>query len=371
VPLLRAWWRSSRDRLHAGHGNIHAEREVCHVRLSRFCQHGLDGAEARIAVASEQDGERWVDVRAAERLRLQRLGASSTAAARIAAATVPGSLTAALEAGSLFLEAAHAAAATADALPDLAELTRLAPVDPPAYRDFMAFPEHFIRAAATRDRQPAEELFELPASYMGSAQAIIGPGAEVAWPAYTDHLDYELELGIVIARGGRNITPERALDHVLGVTVLNDFSARDIQRREMAGGLGPSKAKHFATAVGPMITTLDELNLDALVMRAWVNDELWSEGSTATIMWKPAELIAWASASEYLAAGTLLGTGTVGGGCGLELGRRLSPGDTVRLAIDGIGRLENQVGPRPGSGWQPSPHSSSEYAHLIKDRSAS
>jgi 2-keto-4-pentenoate hydratase/2-oxohepta-3-ene-1,7-dioic acid hydratase in catechol pathway len=141
---------------------------------------------------------------------------------------------------------------------------------------------------------------------------------------------------------------------VLGFTVFNDFSARDIQGVEMTGGLGPSKGKHFASAVGPRIVTLDALG-DDLRMTARVNGETWSEGSTGTIMWSVAELVAWASTSEPLVAGTLLGSGTVGGGCGLEIGRFLSPGDVVELEIEGIGVLRNRMGSPPAEGWRPEP----------------
>src|SRR4029077_18412877 len=127
------------------------------------------------------------------------------------------------------------------------------PIDAPAYRDFMAFEQHFVTAGQKRGRTPPSVLYEIPVSYMGSAQGLIGPNEEVPWPSYTGHMDYELELGIVIGRGGRDIPVEEALRHVLGFTILNDFSARDIQMREMAGNLGPSKGKHFASAVGPCI----------------------------------------------------------------------------------------------------------------------
>jgi 2-keto-4-pentenoate hydratase/2-oxohepta-3-ene-1,7-dioic acid hydratase in catechol pathway len=329
------------------------------MQLARFSIPGLDGPEACIAVSHASESLQWVDIRAAERLRLQRRGASMAAAARVARALIPGSLTAALETGDAFQEAAQGARSSDDAFLDLAHAELLAPADPPAYRDFMAFEEHFTNTAASRGLKPPPVLFELPASYMGSVQAIIGPGDVVPWPSYTDHFDYELELGIVIARPALNIKPDEALAHVLGVTVLNDFSARDIQRREMEGRLGPSKAKHFATAIGPVITTLDELDLGDLHMRAWINDELWSDNSSSTITWSVPELIAWAATSEPLAAGTVLGTGTVGGGCGLELGRKLQPSDRVRLEISGIGTLENQVGLRPEAGWQPTPRSPS------------
>ncbi|MFZ1996361.1 MAG: fumarylacetoacetate hydrolase family protein, partial [Solirubrobacteraceae bacterium] len=195
-------------------------------------------------------------------------------------------------------------------------------------------------------------LYELPVSYMGSAQAIIGPDDEVAWPHYSQHMDYELELGIVIGRDGRDLTPEQALNHVLGFTLLNDFSARDIQFREMTGRLGPSKGKHFATAVGPAIVTLDAVDPGALELRARVNGELWSSATSGSMLWSVAELVAWASAGEPLVAGTLLGSGTVGGGTGFELDRRLSPGDVVELELVGLGVLRNTLATGMGT-WLP------------------
>ncbi len=129
----------------------------------------------------------------------------------------------------------------------------------------------------------------------------------------------------------------------------------------MAAGLGPSKGKHFASALGPRIVTLDALP-DALEMAARVNGEVWSEGSTGTLMWSIAELVAWASAGEPLAAGTLLGSGTVGGGCGIELDRKLEPGDVVELEIEGIGVLRNRLGQPARDGWLPTPRTPSTFA---------
>ena len=288
---------------------------------------------------------------------LQRRGATADAARRIAAALIPGSLSAGLAAGDTYVEALREVASTdpGDA-PVGRDARLLAPIDPIAYRDFMAFEAHFVEATRrTRgaDARPADVLYELPVSYFGNVHAILGSEDEIPWPSYSEAMDYELELGVVIGRSGRNLTPETALDHVLGFTVFNDFSARDIQRREMVGGLGPSKGKHFGSSVGPRIVTRDALG-DDLRMTARVNGEQWSEGATGTIMWSVGELVAWASASEPLVAGTLLGSGTVGGGCGLELGRILSPGDTVELEIEGIGVLRNTLG-RPAPGWMPAP----------------
>jgi len=318
------------------------------MKIARIAHDGPDGREARIVVAAD---DRWFDVRAAERLRHERRGATAAAARRLAAAVAPGSLTAALETGDAFLEAALAALSEPDALAPAARF--LCPVDPPAYRDFMAFEKHFKSFHDRDGTVPPEVLYELPVSYMGSAQAFLGPDDEVPWPAYSDVIDFELELGIVIGRGGRNLTPESAVDHILGLTVFDDFSARDIQMHEMTGRLGPSKGKHFASSAGPCIVTLDELDPDALTMVARVNGEEWTRASSCSALWSIRELVAWASTGENLAVGTLLGTGTVGGGCGAELGRFLTVGDTVELEIEGIGVLRNRIGRDAGSGWRP------------------
>ncbi len=292
------------------------------MHIARFAIPGPDGTEPRVAVAPDSAPDTWIDARAAHIRALERRGATSEAARRVAGALVPGSLSAGLAAGDTYLDALRDAAAADPGdglLPAGARM--LAPIDPVAYRDFMAFEGHFVngtRRMQGPDAKPAPILYEIPVSYFGNVHAILGPDDEIPWPSYTEAMDYELELGIVIGRSARNVAPESALEHVLGFTVFNDFSARDIQRREMTGGLGPSKGKHFGSAVGPRIVTPDAFADDAR-MTARVNGEQWSEGSSATIMWSVAELVSWASASEPLPAGTLLGSGTVAAGCGLEL----------------------------------------------------
>lgn len=326
------------------------------MRLARVRIDGPDGPEPHIVAAAEDAPLPWIDVRAAERLRLLGLGATPAAARRVAATVVPGSLTAALENGAAFTDALNAAVTSAPTEAQLAEPAPvLAPADPPAYRDFMAFEQHFRFSYDRAGTAVPDVLYELPVSYMGSTQAIIGPDDEVRWPSYARHMDYELELGIVIGRGGRDLTPDQALEHVLGFTLLNDFSARDIQFREMGGRLGPSKGKHFATAIGPAIVTLDAVDPEALELRARINGDVWSSNSSGSILWSVAELVAWASAGEPLVAGTLLGTGTVGGGTGLELDRRLAPGDMVELELVGLGVLRNRIGSPPAGGWMPEP----------------
>ena len=333
------------------------------MQIARIAHDGPDGMQARVVVASDAEPERWIDLRTAEALRLARRGVSRTAALRLAAAAVPGSLTATIETGPLFFEAAHAAIADpAEETIVSAGAKLIAPVDPPAYRDFMAFEIHFTLGSRRTGNPTPEVLYDLPVSYMGSVQAMLGPGDEVPWPAYSEKIDFELELGIVIGRGSRNLQPENALESVLGLTVFNDFSARDIQFEEMAGRLGPSKGKHFASAVGPRIVTLDAIDPRALTMSARVNGEVWTTASSGTILWPIEELVAWASTGENLAAGTLIGTGTVGNGCGLELDRYLEVGDTVELEISGIGVLRNTIGRDAESDWRPARKQATEAA---------
>lgn len=166
-------------------------------------------------------------------------------------------------------------------------------------------------------------------------------------------MDYELELGFIVSRSGHDLTPQQAKEYLFGVTILNDFSARDIQINEIQGLLGPAKGKDFATALGPWITTADELDRQNLTMVARVNGVEWSRGSSAMMMWQIEEILAYISKGEGIQAGELIGSGTVGFGCGQELGKMLQPGDVVELEIEGIGVLRNRIGEQAVPGWQP------------------
>jgi 2-keto-4-pentenoate hydratase/2-oxohepta-3-ene-1,7-dioic acid hydratase in catechol pathway len=195
--------------------------------------------------------------------------------------------------------------------------------------------------------------YEKPIYYKGNPLTLIGHQEEALWPDYSSRMDYELELGFVIGRPGKDLTPEQAKAHLFGVTIFNDFSARDIQALEMQGLLGPAKGKDFATALGPWITTADELDVHNLTMVARVNGEEWSRGSSSTIMWRVEEIIAYISKAEGVIAGELIGSGTVGRGCGAELGKLLKPGDVVELEVEGIGILRNRMGTPAPAGWMP------------------
>jgi fumarylacetoacetate (FAA) hydrolase len=194
--------------------------------------------------------------------------------------------------------------------------------------------------------------------YFSNHNALVGQDAPVHAPAGCQQLDYELELGVVIGHGGRDIAPEHAWDHVFGFTILNDFSARDLQRQEMTVGLGPAKGKDFATAVGPWIVAARELQDRmageklTLELSARVNGRELSRGNVAALHHAIPRLIAHASRDAELFPGDLIGTGTVGTGCILELGPEntggwLKPGDIVELEIERIGVLRTPIIARP------------------------
>jgi 2-keto-4-pentenoate hydratase/2-oxohepta-3-ene-1,7-dioic acid hydratase in catechol pathway len=187
--------------------------------------------------------------------------------------------------------------------------------------------------------------YDQPLYYKCNRFATTGPDVEVVWPDYSQIIDYELELACVIGMGGRDISAAQAPHHIFGYTIFNDLTARDAQFREMQGPLGPAKGKDFdnANVLGPLIVTADDIDITDLAMRARVNGEVWSEGSSATMHWSFAEMIAHVSRCETLYAGEVFGSGTVGGGCGLELGRFLKHEDTVELEIQNIGRLSTKI----------------------------
>lgn len=324
------------------------------MRIGRISVAGADGAEPRLVVAAPETNCA-VDVRVALGLWLERRGAARTRSRLIAGAIAPGSLTGLLSGGEAALDAVREAVDEdlGDALVELTGARWLSPVDPPTVRDFTAFEEHAIEAGRRIGRPVAPEMYELPVFYKGNPTTLLGHDNEVPWPGFTDHMDYELELGLVIGRSARDLNPERAHSAIFGITAFNDFSARDLQRREMAVGLGPAKSKDFATSVGPWVVTLDEADLADVPMSAKVNGELWSSGNAGDAMWSAEELVAWASTGETVNPGDLLATGTVGAGCGFELGRRLAPGDVVELDIAGVGVLRNRLGNPAEPTWTP------------------
>ena len=229
---------------------------------------------------------------------------------------------------------------------------------PMSLRDFYAFEAHVTAAHAIRGREVPLEWYEIPIFYYSNPSSIFGPEEIIPYPAYSQALDYELEVACVIGMRGKDIPAERAEEHIFGYTIFNDWSARDEQRREMVVGLGPAKGKDFASSLGPAIVTADELAGKAtgrpgvfdLEMVARVNGIERSRGNWKDLHHSFGDMIARASADVYLMPGDVLGSGTVGTGCLLELtkgeGPWLQPGDQVELEIEQLGVLRNRVGER-------------------------
>lgn len=281
--------------------------------------------------------------------------------------TAPGSesltsMLALIEAGPTELDRARGLVERAQVTLDPATVRLLAPLpEPPQMRDFLVFEEHMRMAgwngARLRERlggppAPDEPMpvppiwYEQPIYYKCNRFAVSGPGVVVDWPPNSAIIDYELELACVIGKRGRDIPASAAHQHIFGYTIFNDLTARDLQFKEMQAPLGPAKGKDFdkANVLGPAIVTADELpDISSLGMRAFVNGELWSEGSARTMAFSFEQMIEYVSRSETIHPGEIFGSGTVGKGCGLELERFLCDGDVVALEIDGIGRLESTI----------------------------
>jgi fumarylacetoacetate (FAA) hydrolase len=230
----------------------------------------------------------------------------------------------------------------------IAGVRLLSPVgEPPSIRDFYAFEAHVRTARAKRGLEMDPDWYKLPVFYFTNPATIYGPDDEIPYPSSTQALDYELEFAWVMGRDLVNASREEALGAIAGFTIFNDFSARDVQRREMKLSLGPSKGKDFASAFGPFLLTPDEFRLQG-AMVARVNGVEYSRGDLSDLYHDIGDMIAHASRDSRVRAGDVMGSGTVGTGCILELGDRpwLQPGDVVELEVHGLGTLRNTVGPR-------------------------
>ncbi|WP_349899750.1 fumarylacetoacetate hydrolase family protein [Parafrigoribacterium soli] len=251
-----------------------------------------------------------------------------------------------------------------DAVP-LGEVRLLPPLAPPSVRDFVTFEEHvegIVKSAPGGDPGVVPQWYEAPTFYFTNPHTLRASGERVTPPWGEQALDFELEVativGAVAGSDGRSLTPEAASEHIFGYTIFNDWSARDLQFREMKVNLGPCKGKDFATTLGPWIVTADEftghddddgfLDLSASVS---INGELFGRDSLSHMGWSFADLVAYASRSSRVVPGDVLGSGTTGHGClaeiwgraGHRLPRPLQPGDVVRMDVEGIGYIENEI----------------------------
>lgn len=245
----------------------------------------------------------------------------------------------------------------------------LLPFQPLSFRDFMLYEQHNVDAARGLIRRfhpglyrvtslyervtgrpvpqfkPKPLFYQQPIYYMSNAQTFVPTGTPVAIPDYSQALDFELEIGFVLAAPLFNATPEEAAGAIGAFVVLNDFSARDVQRPEMLSGFGPQKSKHFASSMSDTAVTADEilLRINSLTGSVALNGAVVSTVDSAGMQHSLGEVLAHASRSEPLYPGELFGTGTLPGGSGMETGHWLRPGDTLTLTLDDIGRIEHTI----------------------------
>jgi fumarylacetoacetate (FAA) hydrolase len=334
---------------------------IAHVRE----RHGPAGTPWRLAAALDDGAARWLDLEVARRqlASADPRRAHNSVLFRQPLTTLDAHIARGMRIATLE-ELFHdfvPAEEDDDALLDAADLAFGAPLlSPASMRDFYAFEGHVGTMWRRRGGEIPEAWYRLPIFYFGNVSEIRGPDDPVWAPLGSQELDFELEIGAVVDTSARDLDPDRAEEAIGGYCILNDWSARDLQRDETTVRLGPAKGKDFATTIGPWLVTPDEL-ADArapgaagpeLAMTAEVNGQTIGGGTWSSAHFSFGQMLVRASADAHLRAGDLIGSGTVGGGCLLEvkdetLGRYLQPGDVVILRIDRLGELRTPIVERP------------------------
>lgn len=261
--------------------------------------------------------------------------------------------------GERLAEAGHQARQDPDeVLSDWQQDILLPPIPrPPSVRDFYAFEQHVRTARQRRGLEMDPDWYELPVFYFSNPVAVKGPYEDIPIPPGCKEMDFELEVAAVVGRGGSNLNAEEAERHIVGFCVMNDWSCRDVQRREMKLSMGPVKGKDFATSLGPCLVTPDEIEpfrqgrAYDLAMAAYVNDQEYSRATLADIYWSFGEMLAYASRGTEIVPGDVIGSGTCGTGCILELSLVhgsaafpwLEPGDIVTLEVEHLGQISSRI----------------------------
>src|SRR6266540_1041433 len=335
---------------------------IAHVRE----RHGPVGTSWRLAAALDDDGATWLDLDLARRRLVRRHAerAHNSALFRQPITTLDDLLAAGHRVGALkdVVDGFEPGGEDDDdAVLDAAHLAFGPPIlRPPTLRDFYAFERHVATMWQRRGGEVPQAWYRLPIFYFWNVSEIRGPDDPVWAPRGSAELDFELEVGAIVDASARDLDPDRAEDAIGGYCILNDWSARDLQRDETTVRLGPAKGKDFATTIGPWLVTPDELT-DArapgstgpdLAMTADVNGQAISHGTWSAAQFSFGQMLARASADALLRPGDLIGSGTVGTGCLLEvkdetLGRYLQPGDAVTLRIERLGELRTPIVERP------------------------
>ncbi|GGC01199.1 hypothetical protein GCM10011494_19720 [Novosphingobium endophyticum] len=325
------------------------------MKFGRILRDSPDGKIARLVVVEPEKG-RVIDLARAAALHYVATRNATTDAARaFANAAYPGSMALALSMGNYLTDHTPGIVASTgdDASLDMNEVEWLPASDPPVLRDGLNFLGHITGWSAKMGRTVPDAMERVVPYCQNSPAMVIGNNATVPWPGYINHMDYELELGWVIGRKVKNLTPENALDAVFGVTMYNDFSGRDLQQDEVAIGMGGTKAKNFAHGIGPWITTMDEFKDPySIEMEVRLNGETKGKGVSSDVLWRVEEVLSFVSQGEYLQPGEVIGSGTLEKGSALEHGIKLKPGDVVELEAKNIGILRNVLGePEQGMWW--------------------
>lgn len=260
--------------------------------------------------------------------------------------------------GESLRRAGEAAERDPESVLQLASLQLLPPVpNPPSIRDFYAFKNHARAGRRSRGQELPAEWFEIPVFYFSNPASLVGHDAPIEAAPGSSMMDYEVEVAAMIGLGGRDIEPAAARSHIVGYSILNDWSARDLQRQEMQVGLGPAKGKDFASTMGPCLVTPDELEpfrkgaAFDLAMTATVDGVEYTRGNLADIHWSFEEMLSFASRGATLRPGDILGSGTCGTGCIVELSQThgaerfpwLRPGNRVEVAVEHLGRIANTL----------------------------
>jgi len=319
----------------------------------------IEAPTGRAARLGAWVGSEVVDMHAAYQSMLVDQGKDALFAERYAAAVMPADMVGFFRAGDLGLEegcrlldwvrlhGAERGLRGAQLVYGLDHIKLLSPVTRPAsIRDFSTFEQHQKRATKAKGNSEVPQVwYEIPVYWKANPENVIGTGEDILWPAYTEKLDFELELGAFIGKKGKDIPLEEAHTYIAGYTIFNDISARDHQAREMVMTFGPAKGKDFDTSkvLGPCVVTADEFGTASRRMQTRVNGETWSDGMSGDMYWSFDQLVSYISQSETLVPGDLLGSGACPTGCGLEINRWIQPGDLVELEIDGIGVIQNRV----------------------------
>lgn len=304
--------------------------------------------------------EKIIDLQIAYLAALADQGVDAKEATRLAESSVPSSMERFINGGTPSLDAARQAIEYASGVTDahlsgpgghpgafhISEVEVLPPLSRPnSLRDFIAFEDHAKAGAARRGEDLNPVWYERPIYYKGNHRALIGPDQDLQRPVFTKELDLELEVACVVGLRGRDLTEDASGKAIFGFTIMNDWSARDVQRQEMVARLGPAKSKDFATSLGPCILTADEVGPHpSLAMAARVNGRTICEANLSNAYWTFPRLISFVSQGEDVWPTDLYGSGTPFGGCLLDhSGSYLEPGDLVELEVEKIGVLRNTV----------------------------